>query len=428
MFTLARIVALSAALALTNSEPAAAVAGAAAITITRIGPVALPVNVPGAALFLLRGDIIAGTLAQVPYAMGVVQLAEQSADGAWVATAASVDVARRAARAVEWTLGASDLRCDGRQRTTVDVVAIFTKYRLPLGRLTPEAWRGLVHSAPLTLTCARFDTSRLEVREVGHADANPQQPPRVTHQEDVRVVLDGVPRGALIQVCVEPTENSRIWCQDTTRPASGSEVLMGAFLGRALVRRGPNGLEFTDAYSHFWVTAYIVRAPLPVRADGLTPAEWLTNTRLIVNQSSPVEVVRAYRPGQVRLVITHLGASTDSRVRLADSVTRVEGLFRPLPLYVANPREHVTLLVRRVSERAWSVAGHATMAADLTTWIVIAADLDRTPGPAREERLALAVLSDREFSRDESVTEDRLRRSANSISDEMRFSLFEARW
>jgi hypothetical protein len=396
------------------------------LAIMGLGPVALPLTANGASLFVFPGDIISGTLSRMPYQSGVVQLMARNTDGTWNATLAATDITRRAGSAVvSWTIPASDLGCDGR-KPSVEIIAVLARLRVPPGRLDPAVNSGaLARSTPVVMSCVDFDASRIEILDVGYAPTNAANPPRVSHYEDVRVALDGVPPGAIVQLCLRPIENPNIWCQDAAHPTTGIEWLGTAYIGRPDLRRGPAGWEFIDQFARFWITAAIVRRPLPVRpANGIGPDEWISLRPLVIKESAPVEVIRGFRPGQVRLIITGLG-TTNGRVRLVDPISRVTGHFRPLPGYVRNPKQVLTLLVRRLNDKEWEVAGRATIPGDQTTWLVSAADLDPFPSPSHDERIAIVVLSDRRFPPDTPVSEAMLHDYALSISDEVRFALFD---
>jgi hypothetical protein len=158
-------------------------------------------------------------------------------------------------------------------------------------------------------------------------------------------------------------------------------------------------------------------------AKGIGPDEWIALRPLVIKESPPVEVIRGFRPGQVRLIITGLG-TTNGRVRLVEPITRVTGHFRPLPGYVRSSKEVLTLLVRTVNDKRWAVAGRAMIPGDQTTWLVSAADLDPLATASRDERIAIVVMSERRFPADGPVTEAMLHDYASSISDEVRFALF----
>jgi hypothetical protein len=247
----------------------------------------------------------------------------------------------------------------------------------------------------------------------------------VSHYEDVRVRVTRVPPGAIVQLCTQPVENRNIWCQDGAHPVTHPDWVGTAFIGRPEIRLGAAGPEFVDQYSRFWLRAVIVRSPLPVRPDtGIGPDEWLALRPLVLKESRPVEVIRAFRPGQVRLLIARLGDTTDGRVHLVNPIARVEGQFRPLPGYARTGREIITVLVRRLGDKDWSVAGVASLGGDVTHWLVTAANLDPRQDTRPDDRIAIAVLTRRPFPPAAPVTEAHLRAHARSISDETRFRLF----
>jgi hypothetical protein len=417
------------ALTLASTREADASQGPAAeprLEISGLGPVPLPLTIPGAALFIFPGDMISGTLSRLPYQAGVVQVISRNA-GTWTATMAATDVVRRRGNTgVSWTIPASDLGCDAHQEPTAELIAVFARHRLPPGPVDPAIWADLVRSQPMVLSCAHFNRSNLEVIEVGYTQTRPRSPPRVSHYEDVRVSLDHVPYGSIVQLCVQPVESSVVWCQEVASPSTGSDWRGTVYVGRPSIRQGPAGLEFLDQYQRFWIKALIVRMPLPVHPTrGIAPDEWIALKPQIVRESAPVEVIRGFRPGQVRLIVTRLGQTTDGRIRLADRVSRVEGLFRPLPGYQPTGKEVVTLLVRRRNDKTWAVAGKASRPGDLTTWLITAADLDPYERQSHDERVAIAVLTLRPLSPPDAITEQLLNTYAKSISDEVPFALFD---
>lgn len=395
------------------------------LTIEHVGPVPLPLLVPGATVFTAPGDLIRGRLQAAPYEAGVVQIISRTVDGGWVATGSAVDVLRRSQKDVRWTLAADSVGCD-EARPPIEVAVVFVRHRLPVGRIDPiHSWNHAVRSQSLTLSCARLEQASIDVVAVGHTPVSSNNPPRVSHYEDVRVSVARVPPGAILQLCLQPIENPNVWCQDGAHTVVDANWLGTAYIGRPAIRRGPGGLEFVDQYSRFWLRAFIVRAPLPVRqADGIAPNEWLGLRPLVLKESRPVEVIRAYRPGQARVVLVHLGDTTDGRMRLADTISRVDGQFRPLPGYVRTSREVISVLVRRVADKEWSVSGAATLSGDLTHWLITAADLNPQADAGGGERIAIAVLTRRLFPPQARVTEAMLRQHALSVSDEVRFRLF----
>jgi hypothetical protein len=394
------------------------------LSVDRIGPVTLPLQVPGATVFTVPGDLIVGLLHDAPYAVGVVQMIVRTPDGGWMATPAAVDVVRRSS-AIPWTLPADGVGCHA-LRAPFEIAAVFARHRLPAGRIDPNhGWSGVVRSNPLTLSCAAFDASRVDVIDVGYTPVRPNNPPRVSHYEDVRVRVEHLPAGAIVQLCLQPIENPRIWCQEGAHPATHLDWLGTCYIGRPDIRRGPGGLEFVDQYSRFWLRALIVRMPLPITPAGISQDEWLALRPLVVKESRPVEVIRAYRPGQVRIVIVHLGDSTYGRLQLADPISRVAGQFRPLPGYRRTGREVISVLARRrETDKDWKVAGLAFLSGDLTHWLITAANLDPQEDTNAVDRVAIAVLTLRPFPTGVAVTEVMLRQHATSVSDEVRFRLF----
>jgi hypothetical protein len=206
--------------------------------------------------------------------------------------------------------------------------------------------------------------------------------------------------------------------------ATGSEWIGTAYFGRPDIVRIANRLTFRDTYTRFWLQAYIVRSPLPVREnDGIGPAEWLALQRLVAVQSEPVEVVRAFGPEQVRVRIRALGETSDGRVWLVPERARVEGLFEPMPAYRPHRKEYITLLVRASAERAWRVAGWTHLGGNRTAWTISVADLNPTNADRQSERLAVATVSFKPFDPSQPVTIDMLNAVAISISDQKVFWL-----
>lgn len=392
--------------------------------IDHIGPVKVPFSVPSAALFTFPGDIVSGTVNQSPYPLGYVQLVIRSDRGTWAATTSVVSVARKLGGVVvRWSLPMMTLECRDRN-VSYEIVAVLAGNRLPVGHLSDITWGNLTRSESVVVTCAQFDTSALSVVEVGRRLVRASESVRVSHFEDVKVVANNAPPGAIVQLCVQPVDNAAIWCQDSFSVIRGPAWLGGASFGRIDLVRGPNGLEFRDAYTRFWVRAYLVRAPLPIRPGGILPDEWLGLRTLILKESDLAEATRAYRPGQVRIDIVTLGDTNDGRVRLARPVTHVEGEFKPLPGYQRKRREVITLLTRQSTDNQWKISGAAVLGGDVTRWLITVADLNPQNGPVTSERIAIAVLSN-DYLPNGPVTEELLRNRATSISDEMVFRLYQ---
>jgi hypothetical protein len=265
--------------------------------------------------------------------------------------------------------------------------------------------------------------ARLDIVEIGSRLVRPRDAPRVTHLEDIRALTSGIPEGATLQLCVTPFDVQLTFCQDGAHPLSGRNWYGIANFGRPNVRLGPTGLEFVDSFSRFRLKIVWVRKALPAGGSSMTPVQWLSSRRLVLAESREVEVIRAFRPGQARVTITSLGTTTDGSVRLSEPFSRVEGQFQPLPGYIRNHSEIITLLVRDVSEREWRVAGSTTLGGDLTHWVLPIAQLNSSHVSLGGERIAISTVSSVPFPRDVAVDAETLNRTAASISDEVRFRL-----
>src|SRR5579863_995279 len=171
------------------------------LAIRKVGPLELSSELPGAAIFAMAGDLITGVLRDMPYPVGVVQLAVRAYQGPWVITLSSSDVAR-SSHTTEWSLPASALACEARDGDSLEIAVIFARRRLPAGRLDErDDWGHLVRSESIQVSCAAVDRARLDVVEVGARLVKPQEVLRVTHIEDVRVLTSSVPGGAILQLC-----------------------------------------------------------------------------------------------------------------------------------------------------------------------------------------------------------------------------------
>jgi hypothetical protein len=395
------------------------------LKLDHLGPIPLPFTVPGAALFTFPGDIVTGSVDGQLYPEAYVQLFMKNY-GAWIATSSVTKLVRQAgARMTPCSLPIMPLDCRN-QNLKFELIAALTSRQLPPGPLKDQEWSELPRTEPIVLTCANFDGANLRILEVGHRLVLPKEAVRVSHYEDVNVKVDKTPIGALVQLCVRPTISRAIWCQESARPLAAPAWAGQAFFGRIDIIRGADGrLQFRDAYEHFVAFAVVVRAPLPIRENGIEPDEWLSLRPLILKESDPVETTRAYRPGDVRIDILTLGETNDGTIRLASPAMRVDGGFKPLPGYQRTKTEIITLLTRQINETYWSVSGDALLLGDMTRWTISVANLNPQKGPLTSQRLAIAVLSDAQFPANERVTEDILHQRARSISDEIAYRLYE---
>ncbi len=389
--------------------------------ITRAGDVPVTADSP-ATLFTKQDDFMYGEM-HPRYKSNCVQLVRQRGGGPFVVQPGVANQHPLPSSGIGWVIPFH--LADASQSDTC--IAVLVKEPLPPGLvLTPARWRQIMHQTdPVQLNCASFGQSRLRLTRVGNRVPIPGVPVPVSNFEEVAIALQDVPRGALAQLLVQPTDNSRRWASSHVEVTQDLQLISTAYFGRTILDRISK--SELDLHSRFWLSGVITSYPLPVRGDGgIDTLEWLKLTRFVKATSPKVDVVRAILPDELRVRVTRVGASNDGTHWLANPVERVEGTFAAGPHYAQPSREIITLLVRSRLERSWHVAGSEYLTRNRAYWMIPTADLQPGGTDAKGEYVAIAVVSYQPFDESRPVTEFDLRRIQVSISDEVRYLLSQA--
>jgi hypothetical protein len=276
------------------------------------------------------------------------------------------------------------------------------------------------YSDPVFVACQSFVGAQVRVVAIGDEPTSPNQPIPVSDVERVRVGLDDVPEGAVIQLVAEPVLVGLKFPSDHVEFARGSILATQCYFGRFAI-----GRRELDLYSRYVLTCVVATYPLPVKANGLTNQEYVDLEQQIKATSAGVEVVRAVMPDAVQVRITRIGASTDGTNWLASPVQRLDGTFLPGRRYVSKGTELVTVLVREVSSRSWYVAGWTRPSRTRTTWTIPTAVLVPPGARTNQEFFAIAVCSYTHFSAKE-VADVEIEARQLAVSGEYRFVVRQA--
>jgi hypothetical protein len=279
-------------------------------------------------------------------------------------------------------------------------------------------------STPVSISCAEFNTGRLHLTEVAWRIPLLNTVTSVSELERVRVRCDGLPKGALVQVIVEPLNNPLKWAMpEATTACSGGardwETLV--YFGRTLRTGTAHPIEL-DLFTKFAVYAVATTRLLPVYEDkhGIEPKEWALVSRYIKVYSPKVYVVRTILATDVRVRITEIGYSNDGKHFLATPSQRVSGSFETGPDYVApKTPEVITLLVRSEEEDSWRVAGATLLTRVRGAWTITAAQVAPREGDIQKTLLVIALVTPEAFDPTKRVTEEMIAKSQLSISEEL---------
>jgi len=389
--------------------------------MTEVGEIPLGPESPST-LFTKQADFIRGVLHR-RYMPNSVQLIRQRGDGPWVVLPGVANQHFAGGTEIGWTMPFHI--ADPMKPETM--IAVLVREPLPAGSvLMPARWRQVLHqSAPVLVSCASFERSRMRLTTVGTRAPIPGVPVPVANFEEVGIALQDVPQGAMAQLIVQPTDNNRRWASNHIEVTEDLQLVSTAYFGRTVFDRFSKGE--LDLHSRFWLYGILTTYPLPVREhDGIDTSEWLKLTRFIKASSPKVDVVRAILRDELRVRVTRVGASNDGTHWLATPIERVEGTFAAGPHYMPRSREIITLLVRSTLEKNWHVAGSEYLTRNRAYWMIPAADLKPAGTNASAGYIAIAVVSFRPFDEARPVTEADLRTRQVSISDEVRYLLKQA--
>jgi hypothetical protein len=385
--------------------------------ITQVGDLPITPESP-TTLFTMQDDFVHGRLL-AQYKPNAIQLLRQRTGGAWVVAPGVANQHPIGGTSIGWTMPFRI--ADPAQPETL--LAVLVKEPLPQGLvLPPSRWGQIVlQSEPVHVSCASFARSQLRLTAVGSRVPIPGVPVPVANFEEVRIAAQYVPLGALVQLVVQPTDNSRRWPSSHIEVTHDLQLISTAYFGRM-------GLGQLDLHTRFWLYGIVTSYPLPVRErDGIDATEWLKLTRYIKTTSPKVDTVRAILPDAFRVQITRVGVSNDGTYWLTNPIERVEGTFAAGPRYIPTTREIITLLVRASSEKNWHVAGAEYLTKNRAYWMLPAADLQPAGANSNAEFIAIAVVSFHPFDQTRPVTESDLRTRQVSISDEVRYRLAQVR-
>jgi len=385
--------------------------------ITQVGDLPLTPESP-TTLFTMQEDFMHGRM-PVQYKPNAIQLIRHRPGGSWVVSPGVANQYPAGGNSIGWTIPFRI--ADASQPETL--LAVMVKEPLPQGLVLPPArWAQIVlQSESVQVSCASFERSHLRLMNVGSQIPIPGVPVPVTYFEEVKIEAQNVPLGALVQLIVQPTDNSRRWPSNHIEVTHDLQLTSTAYFGR-------NGLGELDLHSRFWLYGVVTSYPLPVRErDGVDLSEWLKLGHFIKATSPKVDVVRAVLRDELRVRITRVGVSNDGTNWLTNPIERVEGTFAAGPRYIPTSREIITLLVRRNSEKNWHVAGAEYLTRNRAYWMMPAAELQPAGASTNEEFIAIAVVSFHPFDESLPVTESDLRSRQVSISDEVRYRLAQVR-
>jgi hypothetical protein len=388
-----------------------------AFAITQVGD--LPDSPESPTIFFTNQDDFVQGRMPAQYKPNGVQLLRHRPGGSWVVSPGVANQYPAGGNTIGWTIPYH--LADPSQPETL--LAVVVKDPLPQGLvLPPSRWTQIVlQSEAVQVSCASFDRSRLRLTTVGTRTPIPGVPVPVASFEEVKIELQSVPVGALVQLVVQPTDNALRWPSNHIEVTHDLQVTSTAYFGRT-------GLGELDLHSRFWLYGVVTSYPLPVKErEGIDGADWLKMARFIKATSPKVDVVRAILRDELRVRITRVGVSNDGTHWLTNPIERVEGTFAAGPRYVPTSREIITLLVRQISEKNWHVAGSEYLTRNRAYWMVTAADLQPSGANPNAEFVAIAVVSFHPFDENQPVTENDLRARQVSISDEVRYRLMQAR-
>jgi hypothetical protein len=371
--------------------------------------------------FIDQDDFIHGTV-PTSARSGSIQLLKRTGNGPWIAFPSIANKYMLDSPGITgWTVPIH-LSSQDEPET---VIAVLVDQALPPGLImsSPRWSQVRLQSEPVRVSCASFTRARLRVAEIGGRTVLPNVPMPVANCEEVKIIAEGVPRGALIQAICQPTDNSRRWPSDHVELAYDSHLTTTVYFGRVAAGRER---ETLDLHSKFWLYAAATSLALPVRPSlGVDATEWLGLSRYVKALSPKVDAVRAILPGEIRVRITRLGNSNDGAQWLAMPVSRVEGVFSADRTYIPISHEIITLLCRAPDSKAWRVAAASYLGKNRAYFVLPAADLGTATGG--RSGVAMAAVSFTPFDPSRPVTEEDLRARQIAISDEVVYRLIDVR-
>jgi hypothetical protein len=391
---------------------ASLIAAAAKLEISAVGSTSVESAVP---VFAQKSDMIRVRVSNVPWPVGRAQLAHRFGDRGWVTAGNSELVSNR-------TVEAHFPLPGGCERNPIEVVAILSAAGIPKGQaFTPGDLIGLRYvSLPVLISCAA-GTGTVRILSVANHAVTPDRELHVARIEQLRVSYEGGPEGAFLQIVVIPDEaGGTVWAMDdwrVTRSANAIEQF-SVYFGRTGASRE------RDLYRTFTAYGMLMRRAFPVRGEnGMTASEFRDYAHGIIAISRPVRVIRSLPMDGLAIRIDSLGSADFGDRFLAHPLERVEGLVTAGQNYhPPKQNETVALLIRKIDEPAWEVAGMTRLTPnDLTRWVITVAHLTSSGvAKGQDEYRAMAVVLPGTVALKSRVT-DAILEDALAISDEVRY-------
>jgi hypothetical protein len=214
------------------------------------------------------------------------------------------------------------------------------------------------------------------------------------------------------------------WPMDQLEVTRETTLTSNAYFGRSDLVSSVK--KYIDIHAGFQVNAVATAIPLPVRPEGIKAPEWVHLNRFIRATSPAVSVVRAVLPDQVRVRLVKLGLTNDGTHWLTSSIGRVEGEFSAGPLYRPRKTEIITVLVRRLDSRDWTVAGETVLGNNRGVFVLPSADLSGG-GRLTDPMVAIAVVSYLPFDDTKPISGSEIVARQIAMSDEESYRIITPR-